>query len=534
MNLSQLLGTIFRGTEPTHGQLLQLKPGQIVKATILAMISNEEALLQIGQTKLIGKLEASLTVGETAWLQVKQRVATGQITMKVVNAPNSGKDISNGSFEQLTLALGLSNNPKHQQIVQTLVDAGVPLSKEKTQQIEQIVNELVPKGIREKSQFTSTLDAIVIAVKRQLPLSQMTIRSIREFISSEPLDEKLNALIKEIDTQLQTRSNIPSPTLATKISHIRNEIEKLYIQQSSVSPIQIKANENAKDIPTRTQHSAIPSIGLSQVMPHTGETVDSPIGHSIQRNDVNAQIIRNTNVFPSTNRSESPERETDNNKSNNKPNDVQVMLNRMGISHENTIKELMKHNLSLNESVNLETNNVKSMLISLISDELHQTPLLRELAEKMVNHITGQQLMMLQTTQPDSVFSQLIWQIPVHHQGQTNTAFIQMEWKNERASGKKEIDLANCRIFFQLTMTHLGLTLVDVNIVDKIVNLKIYNNDPGLNGALSPLIKTLEKNMDGLGYRFSGVTYAPIQMKTEIKQSKTYQSSSYKGVDLRI
>ncbi|MEX2104342.1 MAG: hypothetical protein WD907_03295, partial [Bacilli bacterium] len=365
--------------------------------------------------------------------------------------------------------------------------------------------------------------------KRQLPLSQMTIRSIREFISSEPLDVKINALIKEIDNQLQTRSNIPSPTLETKISHIRNELEKLYIQLSSESTTLIKVNDTAKDIPTRTQHTSIPSIGLSQVMPQTGEAT----GQTIQRNDVNGLLNSNTNVFPSFNHSESQESESENNKLNNKPNEVQVMLNRMGINHENTIKELIKHNTSLNESVNLETNNVKSMLIS-ISDEIHQTPVLRELAEKMVSHITGQQLMMVQTTQPDSAFSQLIWQIPVHHQGQTNTAFIQMEWKNERASGKKEIDLANCRIFFQLTMTHLGLTLVDVNIVNKIVNLKVYNNDPGLNGAFSPLIKTLEENMDGLGYRFSGVNYAPIPMKTETKQSKTYQSSSYKGVDLRI
>lgn len=95
------------------------------------------------------------------------------------------------------------------------------------------------------------------------------------------------------------------------------------------------------------------------------------------------------------------------------------------------------------------------------------------------------------------------------------------------------MDPNNCRVVFVLDMEHLGQTMVDVNIVNKIISMNVFANkrwEPIFHSFKEELGKFMEEQ----GYQLS--TLQISEWKKQAAQAKMSFSppKSFQGVDMRI
>lgn len=191
--------------------------------------------------------------------------------------------------------------------------------------------------------------------------------------------------------------------------------------------------------------------------------------------------------------------------------------------------------------------NVKSALIQMLQQQDIPAQV-KETAQQLVHAITGQQLM-LSAERNHSVFSHITMFIPIKDASNGQTASVHIQTRRDR---KGELDSENCRIVFDLQMNALGPTLVDMNIVNKIVSLNLWNDHP----AAAPIVEAFKPEISealyGLGYMMSSMRATPIPIKEEGANGQEtnsqeegklviippdidqLNSARYKGVDFKI
>ncbi|NGQ93914.1 hypothetical protein G3578_01845 [Brevibacillus sp. SYP-B805] len=212
---------------------------------------------------------------------------------------------------------------------------------------------------------------------------------------------------------------------------------------------------------------------------------------------------------------------------------LKELFHRLGVSHE---RELIAQNIraaSADARAGAHLDSIKPLLLQLAQEYADSLPAsLKEAAETLVKQITGQQLMMLQP--PAQVLSQVVMQIPVRMENGEDTAYVQIEAK-KREDG--QLDPDNCRLFFHLDLDRLGITMIDVSIVNRIINLQIYNDQPWLEGLVQQSRDQVAGSLREAGYHLSGLRVQPIpELKagTPALSAREGLYTPYKGVDIRI
>ena len=81
MNISGLIRSLVGDLTASDSKVLELKVGQIVKGVVLQLLSDQEALLNIGGTQVRAKLETPLKQGDVTMLQVQPESNGGQIML---------------------------------------------------------------------------------------------------------------------------------------------------------------------------------------------------------------------------------------------------------------------------------------------------------------------------------------------------------------------------------------------------------------------------------------------------------------------
>ncbi|MFY0542821.1 hypothetical protein [Brevibacillus sp. H7] len=213
-------------------------------------------------------------------------------------------------------------------------------------------------------------------------------------------------------------------------------------------------------------------------------------------------------------------------------NPIQELFRVLGLSHE---REILGQGLLAGASdAGKQLENVKSLLLQLSQAPVQAVPAsLREAADTLLQHVTGQQLMLVQPSA--QLLSQLVMQIPIRTQQGEETAYVQVESK-KRAGG--QLDPENCRLFFHLQLQQIGATMVDVTIVNRIVNVQVYNDTPWVEEAALQMRDYLAGQLRDVGYQLSGMRVQSIPDTGGMAGSKPVTGASlygeYKGVDIRI
>ncbi|MCS7461915.1 hypothetical protein N0M98_17395, partial [Paenibacillus doosanensis] len=188
---------------------------------------------------------------------------------------------------------------------------------------------------------------------------------------------------------------------------------------------------------------------------------------------------------------------------------------------------------------------LKSVLMQLSqADDVPQA--LKETAQQAVQQITGQQLLL--SSDRSSMFTHITLFVPLLNANGEQTAAIHIQSRKGR---RGEIDARNCRLVFDLNMKALGNTMVDVQVVDRIVSLHVMNDQPFLQGLLEENREEIASGLSGIGYQFISLKCGPYPEKaantdnpapTVREQSAVipamlqafYGKKSYRGMDVRV
>ncbi|MEK3699120.1 DNA ligase [Paenibacillus sp. FSL R10-2199] len=159
-------------------------------------------------------------------------------------------------------------------------------------------------------------------------------------------------------------------------------------------------------------------------------------------------------------------------------------------------------------------------------------PAVKEAAGQLVQQLTGQQLLL--NSDRTAPFAQVTMFLPLRGQDGQETASVHIQSRRGR---KGELDAANCRLWFDLDMKQLGQTMVDVQVVDRIVSLKLHNNEPWVLELLEGRRADIKTAVESIGYQLSSLRTEPLpELSTAAAPAKQsdYVPDSYKGVDYRI
>ncbi|WP_211745964.1 flagellar hook-length control protein FliK [Paenibacillus sp. Marseille-Q4541] len=166
-------------------------------------------------------------------------------------------------------------------------------------------------------------------------------------------------------------------------------------------------------------------------------------------------------------------------------------------------------------------------------------PALKETAGQLVQLLTGHQLLM--NTDRTAPFAQMNWFIPMSGADGQMTANVQIQ---SRRGPRGELDASNCRIWFDLNMKQLGPTLIDMQVVGKVISLHI-RTDNELSARIfengRAQIGTL---LESTGYQLSVYRSEVITRESShhtqesVPSAKqilaSYVPDTYKGVDMRV
>lgn len=182
-----------------------------------------------------------------------------------------------------------------------------------------------------------------------------------------------------------------------------------------------------------------------------------------------------------------------------------------------------------------------ALLLLAASDEA--PPALREAAQSLANHITGQQLLLSSERQNGQPYSFMTLFVPMKGQEGDTTATVHVQTRRSR---KGEWDADNCRLLFDLRMRHLGSTVVDVQVVDRIVSLKLLNDHPGMADLVEQSREELNAGLRNAGFQLLSLKVQafpavrepaigePAERLTALHASSEFASKPYRGVDFRV
>ena len=169
---------------------------------------------------------------------------------------------------------------------------------------------------------------------------------------------------------------------------------------------------------------------------------------------------------------------------------------------------------------------LKPLLLKLISE--HHSDDVRMLAEQIVNRLTAQQLL----SHDNGPVQNLLLTIPLNL-GHLQTD-LTMQW-----SGKKDedgqIDPNYCRVLFYLELGSLKETIMDMQIQNRVITVKIINeNSERAEAAAAPFLAFLKDNLKNMNYHLSGVLFQNPGQSSVKETIPLSQKGSYNGVDFKI
>jgi len=190
---SQLISSLLNRTSAQTPKQIELTPGQIFKGTVLKLHPDQMASVQIGGMQVNAKLETNLEAGQKAWLQVQP--TSGVVTLKVLEGDAAPQESKDASFQQLMRSLGLSDTPENNAIVRALVKQHLPVNKEIIQAFGQIAKDM---GVND-----ATIDAFMLAMRRNMPLTQDVVRSLQAFLSKQTITDAIDGFLAEAEQFMQ-------------------------------------------------------------------------------------------------------------------------------------------------------------------------------------------------------------------------------------------------------------------------------------------------------------------------------------------
>ncbi|EPY04106.1 hypothetical protein PAALTS15_26704 [Paenibacillus alvei TS-15] len=195
MNISQLVRSLAGEARPGEQRSLELKTGQVVRATVTEVSENgREAVVSVNGVPVRAVLDAPMQPGQTTWMQVQGQQSDGLVILKQTESPSVG---TLPSMEEALKQSGLPDEAWARRLLQDLQRAGLPLTKELAAKLSQAMASK-PPGVT----ASEWMQAAGLALRRQLPLTADTLSGLRQALFGKPLTDMLAGFMRAGDESL--------------------------------------------------------------------------------------------------------------------------------------------------------------------------------------------------------------------------------------------------------------------------------------------------------------------------------------------
>ncbi|WP_166238012.1 hypothetical protein [Paenibacillus turpanensis] len=554
MNIQQLLRSFVGDVAPAEPKLLELKVGQVIKGLVLQLLENQEAIVNLGGTHVKARLETPLAPGQVTLLQVQPESAQGQVVLKPLQ--KSALPINPEAAGDALKVLGLKDQPELRRLVQHVQAAGMAVTRET---IDTLRTGLGEQALR-SADADELAQAGILAVKRGLPLSEDVVKSLRQTLFGPPLDsllDKLSGELKDLARSASERGNAQTAQLAGKLEAVLSKISAAGAAvlgvmepgkegaegQKPAAGERIGAgapggNAAAASVPPRAPLPSAAAVPIQGGLQGGGSTAG---GRELPPQVQGLEVQTGAAV---------------------KPNAVAAILKSLGIDHESDLLKMLERNEADRSGIAAQKaagneiqasagegaparsaapqETIKQLLLSLLQSE--DVPAsVKDTAGQLTQQISGQQLLM--TPDRSGMLSHMTVFVPLLGPDGRQTAAVHIQ---SRKGAKGGVDADNCRLLFDLQMKTLGDTIVDVQVVDKIVSLQVHNNFPHIAPLLEQTKPEIQQALHSVGYQLLSLKAAPIPEQDAASgasgsaagaaaaAASKYASKPYKGVDLRV
>lgn len=204
MNLSGV--NIQQAQQANTSKHAVLKEGQIMHGTIKKLFPDQMAEVQVGNQKMMARLETSLKAGDTHFFQISS--TSPDLSLKVVSGPITSQSTSQQA-QQLMTNMNLPDSKEMRQLVQQFLKNDVPMSKEQLIQAEQVLKATnVPKD--------QALAAMEKIIQLKLPMNEASLQAIVQGGAKTGFQNNLQTLQQAIQ---QDRS-IPADLKQTLLNNL--------------------------------------------------------------------------------------------------------------------------------------------------------------------------------------------------------------------------------------------------------------------------------------------------------------------------
>lgn len=182
----------------TANQPLAIKQGQVFHGTIKKLYPDQTAEVQIGNHKMIAKLEVPLKAGDSYFLQVKS--VNPQIELSLIS--NTTANISpQEQISQLIESMNLPKSADVQQLLKFFIKNQIPIVKEQLQEAIQWFKNL-PQGVSKQE----ALLALQKMIDNKMPFQQNVFQSLIFGLKTSGILQN----IESFTTHLNQEETIPN------------------------------------------------------------------------------------------------------------------------------------------------------------------------------------------------------------------------------------------------------------------------------------------------------------------------------------
>lgn len=158
---------------------LVLNEGQMIHGQIKQLFPGQTAEIQIGNQKMIAKLEVPMKAGDSYYFQVS--AVKPELQLKIISGPTSVSEGQASQLNRLMEAMQLPKTAEMKELLSFVIKNKMPMTREGLLQAENLLRN-VPASLRGEA-----LQAIQKMTELKLPITETTFRSILGVESKEGL-----------------------------------------------------------------------------------------------------------------------------------------------------------------------------------------------------------------------------------------------------------------------------------------------------------------------------------------------------------
>lgn len=251
---TNVIGPQIQSTTSVN-QPLVLNEGQMVHGQIKQLFPGQLAEVQIGDQKMIAKLDVPMRAGESYYFQVAS--VQPETQLKIIAGPTNAQANTGVQLENLMQAMQLPKSPEMTKLLSFVLENKIPITREGLLQAVKLL-QMTPSA-----NHAEALQSVQKLLDLKLPLTQNLFQAILGVESKAGVHSALQSLMNALGTDQSVQ-----PQMKAQVLEVLNQLQKPFGEVTSNATLgeALKVLLNTKESP-ELRFSVLQLLKDSGVLP---------------------------------------------------------------------------------------------------------------------------------------------------------------------------------------------------------------------------------------------------------------------------